>query len=259
MALRYIKNPKTGRFAGSIGEGKTRIPQNRIVGYRTTKPDTSENFYNALTAAEKIAVSGYLNQDYMELTPILYGDTSKLTSDKINQIRLIDNVINRYHANPANHTPKTVYRATKIVDGKYGTQEDLEKALKEIYPIGGTVNLKGFTSTTQNHDALFDFLPPGYADSQKTGLYAVKSQEHWNELNNGYDPAFNNIIYSIDTTKGLPVHAFGQIFADKEQEYLLPRESKFRVTKVEPYTKVERETPNHRGGVHATIIHLTQI
>ncbi len=257
MVTQYLRNPNTGKFAGSIGNGKNKIPTTRHFIPR--KPDTSESFYKSLTIEEKAAITGYLDQDYMKITPLLYGDQTYSTPARLNQIRLIDKILERYHSNPANHNPKTVLRTTKIMETKYTNQQELDQDLKTLYPLGTLITLKGFTSTTQNKDALFDFLPPGFADSSKKGLYAAKTQEAWNRPYDGQDTSFNNLIYAIETPNGLPVHSFGHFHANKEQEYLLPRNKQYKITKVEPYVEVEKEIPDHRQKVHATIIHLTQI
>lgn len=49
----YIKNPNTGKFAGSIGDGKTRIPtaaDQRAARLNKTAARTSQNFRNTMSA-----------------------------------------------------------------------------------------------------------------------------------------------------------------------------------------------------------------
>lgn len=175
-----------------------------------------------LTKDEEEAVRGYLDQDYMEITPVLYGD--EIATPEITQkVSLLDKALAKYESQ--RHVNKTVYRATKInSEHKLTSVEEAVKLVQNKYPVGSEVTVDGYMSTTANPEALFDFIPAGFHDipeSSKKGLYAIKTLEEFVELES--DRSLRGVVMEIVTDSGAPVSSFEQTFAEKEHEWLLSR------------------------------------
>ena len=221
----------------------------------------SDFFKLLITQEEQEAIKGYLDHDYMHLTPHLYKNADVFIPETADsQVQGIDSALAKYEA--AQSEPKVVYRATNIPDpdGSLNTVEDVKAAIDRKYVVGQTITIDGYMSTTDNPHALFDFMPSGFhdmPDSQKNSLYGVKTVQGYVDM--ASNQFLRNIVYEISTPSGAPVSTFGQTHADKEQEYLLGRGKQFTVIEVIPYTKVVNPVESYRHNqVHATIVRLVE-
>lgn len=258
------KNPATcrvhgHRFNASTGDfGKRPLLESH--------KQQSQRFEFLLTKKQREAVDSYLSQDYMNITPHLYGKPSYGNTEKLpNTIALIDSAINAYET-ISDHEPKVVYRATRIAAGeKFSTEKQMEEAIQKKFVVGSIHHVNGFMSTTENPEALFDFLPEGWADmaerrkTKAPSMFAPKDKEAYLNLVHD-DQSLNNVIYEIQTTSGAPVSSFGHVHAEKEQEYLLGRNKNFRIIEIIPYQKVNNPNEDaYTSYRHATVIRLEEI
>lgn len=249
----HAKNPETCRYHGSY------TLQILPMDPETHKTD-SEKLMFFLDTKEKSALASYVDQDYTEINACLYGAFSP--DDETDQkIKAIDSALSKYR-NLNTGEVRTTYRATKSYMD-FSSKEDAKKWVEDNFPVGQEVTLPGFTSTTPNPCALFDFLPES-VDELKPNIGSLPWQQpdmdSWEahktrKKNHG----LSNLIFVMKSKSGVPVSSYGQMFAVKEQEYLHPRDSTFTVEKVEHYRRVKNPDPYHRReAAYATIITLTE-
>jgi hypothetical protein len=172
----------------------------------------------------------------------------------------IDRVLGKYEfANPKLET-QILYRSTRDRTQKFNSVLEARQFLSEKYKVGGILEVQGYMSTTTNPEALFDFMSETYDDTNYKNQRPNSSQEKYIELL-GEDDGLGNVVYEIETTSGVPMSAFGQFYAAKEQEYLLPRNKKFRVIEVTPHVLLHNPNTNAQVNAvrHATIVRLQEI
>lgn len=244
------------KFNASTGQFSSRRPLEEHQA-------ESEKFKFLLNSKQKAAIDSYLDQDYMELTPVLYGkdhDDAEVLKEKA---ALMDEALNSYEA-IADRKSKVVYRATKLdSNGSFTTMEEVSAYTAKKFPVGKTFTVPGFLSTTENPEALFDFIPDGYADyaAQPKGKFSgnIASLKEYIEVV-GQDNSLNNVVYEIVTPSGAPVSSFGHTHAEKEQEYLLGRNKTFKITEVVPFTQLHNPVESWvRSSAHATVVRMVEV
>ena len=251
------KNPATCRFHGQHFTSTINF-ENGTFNSSSLNPSElnkkSKVFELILTNKEKAAIVEYLEQGYTNFNKELYNEQDTYYSS---QIKLVDSALAKYEQLNKGEK-KIVYRATKMYDASFGSDEDLNEYLKTHYQPGDTITMKGFTSTTTNPEALFDFLTETYKDVAKR---YKQTQEEYSSIWEGKDSGLSNIVYEIETPSGAPVSSFGHTYGDKEQEYLLPRNKTFKIVEVIPQTKLNNPNPDARilAHRHATIIRVVEV
>lgn len=221
----------------------------------------SEKFNFMLSEAERVAVKGYLDQDYSNLTPYLYSQENHSSHNFGEQVKLIDSALAKYETLQPEGS-RVVYRAVKLVsEGALSSTEQVADAVGGKYVVGETFTVEGYMSTTENPQALFDFLTQSYYDipkRDKPRMYSIDSLEEF--LNMSGDESLRNVVYEISTPSGAPVSSFGQTYADKEQEFLLGRGKTFKVVEVIPYSKLVNPVQSHvLNSAHATVVRLVEV
>lgn len=215
-----------------------------------------------LNSKEQEALNNYLNQDYMEMNAYLHGAELNASEKTLNRIEHLDTALEKY-ASICRNEEITTYRATKCYQA-FNNSEEAQQWFTQSFPVNGKVKLAGFTSTTPNPDALFDFLPQSNADlAPEIGGWLFPTQKDWDDhLASRPDEGLGNIIFIMKTHTGAPVAGYGQTFSEKEHEFLLARDKEFTVEEVIPYRKVVnpyRHQNMNRSSAHATIITLREL
>lgn len=197
----------------------------------------SKTFQFFLSKEEYSAVESYCEQDYRNINHYLYGDNEHVREDIKRKVATLDGALRKF---PKPSEPRQVYRAGKPYhEGKiqsyeeFDTPEQAAQFYEKEYPVGKVIEFKGFTSTTEDPNCLVDFTVPGFDSHPPSGIMnAGKTREQYNQSFGR--SGLSNIIYEISTREGAPVSAFGHTYAEKEQEILLPRNTKFKVKAVHP-------------------------
>lgn len=216
-----------------------------------------------LSDPEFEALSGYLKHDYTEINGHLHGTGGvPETHPAIKRIPKMDKALKKLRKNV---TPKEriLYRATKAFQD-FKSREEASEWVTKKFPVGSTVSMPGFTSTTPNPKALFDFLPESHADRDVIEKeLSPERKKKWEKFKSrNTDRGLGNIIFVVKGKTGIPVSEYGQTYAKKEQEYLYPRNTEFLVEDVLPYRKVVNPDEYDRGRrphAHATVITLREV
>lgn len=219
----------------------------------------SKKFEFVVNANQKEALEGYLDNDYMDMTPVLYGASDYKKDKFLKQADLIQEAIETYEA-VSDKKPKTVYRATRLKAGhSFNSPEEMKDFVEKNFKPGSVITTAGFTSTTVRPEVLFDFLPDGHNDYVINNPKKEMSSKRYHELM-GSDESLNNLVYEISTPSGVAVSSFGHSHATREQEYLLGRNKRFVIKEVLPISRLDNpaERP-FRKHAHATIIKLEEI
>jgi hypothetical protein len=201
----------------------------------------SKTYKMMLSNAEEEAVREYCNQDYTDINMYLNNPDKDMPEDIKKNVALLDSALTK--AVPLNE-PRQLFRASSLKLNENGytgfsSHDEANAYIDEHFPVGKVVEFKGFASTTETPHCLVDFCTPGY-DSANERVQANYSREQFVErlgyenekTGEMYDPSLGNIMYEFKTSVGAPLTDFGQTYAKKEQEVLLPRNKKFKVTKV---------------------------
>jgi len=243
-------NPETGNFT----------PRRPLVEHQ----EEASRFLFLLTDEQKKALRAYAGPAFNSITRHLYGrDVSDVEETK-KIIAVMDEAIAAYEQ-VGPEKERVVYRATRLKsDELISSPEERDRMVAERFKVGSTVSMDGFMSTTENPEALFDFLPDGYedyAERPQSALFAreKKTRESYIDMMGG-DESLNNVVYEIRTTSGVPMSGFDHIQADREQEYLLGRGKKFKVMEVIPFTGLNN--PGNSSILkrrHATVVRLVEV
>jgi hypothetical protein len=249
------KNPSACRVHGETGEY---VFTSTSLDYNTHTRE-SEKLKLFLNKYEVAAVTDYLDQSYMEMNAHLHGADLTPSADTLERIKQLDSALKKYEEIAPAETVIT-YRATKCYQD-FRSKEEAEEWVKQQFPVKGRVKLAGFTSTTPNPDALFDFLPESHADLQPPiGTSMFPTQADWEEyLADEPDRGLGNLVFVMKTRPGAPVSNYGQTFSEKEQEYLHPRDKEFVVEQVLPHRRISNPSKTaRRSSAHATIVTLVE-
>ena len=215
----------------------------------------SQNYSLLLTGKEQEALASYANQSYTEIGEHIY----KAQEHNVGTLmKNIDSALEK-HKKIAGKD-KVVYRATKLFNDRFGTPEEAAQFVNEKFKVGEELTVEGYMSTTTNPEALFDFLPESYEDLPPAqGMFTYKNREHYLRFKDGIDTGLSNIVYEIETSSGAPLSSFGHTHARKEQEYLLPRNTKFVILEVIPNQLLNNPNEKSNEAVrkkHATVVRL---
>lgn len=251
------KNPATCR-----NHGVYVLPASATLPYEKHK-EASEKAQFFLTKSEVSKISQYLDRDYTTLNACLKGGVAA-SSEEQSRIDVIDNALKRLQPMVGAGTPVLTFRATKAYRD-FSSVEEAASWVKTTFPVGQKIVLPGFTSVTANPVALFDFLT--WASEDETPNigslpWQKPSLEEWYSYKGKQpNPGLGNLVFVIETRTGVPVSSYGQQFDEKEQEYLYPKDSSFRVKKVLPYRKIPHPDPSSgwgRKSAHASIVFLEE-
>jgi hypothetical protein len=231
------KNPATCSHHGSpisqidFEQGKFLINHEKTL---TDNKKRSEVFKMMLSKKEEEALNDYLSQEYVPLNRYLHSDEKDEHYEE--KVAVLDSVL----AKAVLDEPKVVYRATSPYDSEgnrveFSSLEEAEEYYRKKYPIGSIVEFPGFTSTTEDPNCLCDFIARGWDTASETQKTKTTREEYQRITGTS---GLTGIIYEFKTSKGASVASFSQTYADKEQEILLPRGSKFRVVNVHPNKKM---------------------
>jgi len=246
------KNPEFCRYHGAY-----HFPAEKLSYVEHVRE--SEKLKMFLTIDERDAVQGYLEQEYMELNAHLHGAEINPSPETLKRIKDLDAALDKYEPlRPQNVI--TTYRATKCYQS-FTDRTEAQKWIRENFPVKSKIKLAGFTSTTPNPSALFDFLPESHADLSPTiGGPLFPTKKDWDEyLQEEPDRGLGNLVFVLKTRAGVPVSGYGQAFSQKEQEYLFPRDKEFTVDSILPYRKIlNPDDSSRRQSAHATVITLKE-
>lgn len=248
-------DPETCRVHGTFF-----FPKNKMS--YTDHARESEKLKMFLNPNEQKALTDYLNQDFMEMNAYLHGAELTTSPQTLKRIEYLDTALKKY-AGICKGQEITTYRATKCYQA-FKNQEEAQQWFSQSFPVNGKVKLAGFTSTTPNPDALFDFLPESHADlTPHIGSWLFPTQKDWDDyLASEPDEGLGNIVFIMKTRTGAPVAGYGQTFDEKEHEFLIARDKEFTVEEVASYRKVVnpyRHQNMSRSSAHATIITLREV
>lgn len=226
-------NPATCRYHG-IPESKIDFEKGIFnIDFETTAANNlveSQRFEFFLNSEELETVKQYCDQDYTQINTYLHNADNTVPSEFKAKIKILDEALSKV---PPLSEPRLVYRAGKpYVEGEleykqFDTLEEADEFYRNHFDKGKIITFKGFTSTTEDPNCLVDFTSSGYdSHPPKQGLI----REEYNRIIGR--EGTSNIIYEINTRKGVALSSFGQTYAKKEQEILLPRDTQYKVVAV---------------------------
>lgn len=237
------KNPSMCRFHGNhvvgIDFGKNVFLTNSNETF-TKNLEESQTYKMLLTSEEEEAIQGYCSQDYMNINKYLYDPSFPLSESLKKKIVVLDSALGKFPV----REQRRLFRGSSLQLGVNGYEgfsspEEVEKYLDKNFAVGGVVDFVGFSSTTENPHCLVDFCSRGYDDVGERTQVKYSREEFVEQLGktnevtgHSYDPALGNIVYVFSSGAGVPLTDFGQTYAKKEQEVLLPRNTKFRIKSV---------------------------
>jgi hypothetical protein len=201
----------------------------------------SQMYKMLLTSEEETALAGYCSQDYSEINYFLNNPDEKKPAHVKKSLRLLDSALSKH---PPVDKPRQLFRASKLQLNQNGykgfnSHEDVDAYMAEHFPVGKEIEFKGYASTTETPHCLVDFCYQGY-DNSSERTKARYSRDEYIKFAGGtnivtgeqYDEGLSNVLYEFKSKNGVPLTDFGQTYAKKEQEVLLPRGSKFKVVGV---------------------------
>lgn len=168
----------------------------------------SNDYLSLLSDEEKSAVTDYVNQEYQTVNEQLWAgeETHPILP----------------HLDAALEKGEAVRLATYRKPAfPQGLTKDEEKELVEHYTtVGNVIDIKGYASTSVNSNAMIPLLNSPVRPNQWT-------TDEWIEQN---DKTHKNVVFQIVSDKGRPVSTVSHM--PQESEYLLPRNTKWKVVRV---------------------------
>lgn len=186
--------------------------------------DSDPDWVSSLSEAERQDLGAYTASAYtglnrqLRLTPDIgtWGSNDKISDELAERANNIQNAVLRH---PEALEPRVLHRGIRLMD-----ESRNPVAVEDLFPVGGTVELHGFQSTTTL--------------TSKAASFAEIS-----------DPGYGAIM-EIVTKKGAPISEVSA-FGDDEREVLLAHKSRFKV-----YRIIEAEVDHYGQPTKATIIQL---
>lgn len=179
----------------------------------TSYQQQADEYVSSLSTEEKKWVESYVNQDYEDINNALWNDQNH------EGIEALDSALSK-----APGIQKTLYRKPAFI----GNREDIEEEVSRL-KAGETITCKGYSSTSENPNALLPLL------HNEVRVSKVFPPEDTEEFIKEHDKTYQNVVYEIVTDKGCPVSPLSHM--PQEQEWLLPRNQKFKVVRI--YDNVE--------------------
>jgi len=182
--------------------------------------ETAEFFKN-LSEEEIEALKGYTSFRYGELNGALYEGKARKKSI-VSDVKALDSALLK-----APKAPELLWRS---LSGRTLPTEFNNKKHK----VGEIIHFSGFTSTSETPDALMHIpndtsyymedVPSDEWETDPNFTYRVVPTKDYTE-----GPA-RNVLFKIHAKKAAPVSSLRSVLA--EEEWLLPRDSKFRIVAV---------------------------
>lgn len=203
-------------------------------------------YLNQLDKEEITSVNQYVQADYNYINSALYGNTPATAKIK-NQIRLLDAALTK-----APEAPPVLWRSLSGF-------ELPNKFREQNHQLGDVLEFKGYTSTSETPSALM------HIPNDLTWYMRETPDDEWEHdpkmtykvvLPKGYeDQPAKNVFFMIKTRTAAPVSVLRGTTA--EQEWLIPRGKKFRITNIHENKTVSGY--HMRNGTRATIYEVEEI
>lgn len=242
--------PKTSKPLPSTPEIYRNIPQN--FNLDTEKFDETKyignctKYLNQLNEEEITTMNKYVQTDYNDINSALYGNTPK-TAKINNQIKLLDSALTK-----APEAPPLLWRSLSGFNLPNNFRE-------QNHQKGDILQFNGYTSTSETPSALMHIPNDLTWYMKETPNDELERDPHIKYkivLPEGYQnqPA-KNVFFMIKTKTAAPVSVLRGTTA--EQEWLIPRGKKFRITNIHESRNV---TGYHMNtGTRATIYEIEEI
>jgi len=210
--------------------------------------EKSENFLGKLTDEETEALHLYVHVAYDELNKSLYNEKNLKKSNEV-LIHSIDSALTK-----APLSPQILWRN---LSGR-----DLPREfLKKNHRVGEIVVFSGFTSTSETADALYGFQTNTdfYMNDTPSDEWETYSDDSWRvKPSEEYTArAAMNMIFRIKTNRAAPVSTLRTTV--NEQEWLLPRNGKFRITEIHPNVNIGKLKSAQSHETRAQIFEIEEI
>lgn len=230
-------------FCGTFNTDEQEFDEQKYI-------ENSHTFMEALDDDDKQALRSYVRDSYHYVNSELWGkEPDESTYDIKKEVEALDRALVKSTVKP----PNTVWRS-------FGGS-DMNKIFHERgYKVGEAVEFKGYTSTTETPGGLSGVL-------NSLSWYMQESNpDEWETEENSYrvivpeEYAENgakgrNTILCIRPKSAAPVSMFRG--RSTEQEWLMPRGSKFRISEI--YENTSLEGGNMHPGTYAHIYVLDEI
>lgn len=212
----------------SLKRSTNKVLAKKIFDDLFERPDFSEEVYRAkakeffdqCSEDETDALRGFANSSYYDINLALYGGKGR--KKVANLIHALDSALLK-----APEPPKALWRSLSGFD----LPRDF---IKEGHEAGETITFKGYMSTSETPDALMH-IPNDLAFYMKdtpsdewvddpNRMFGVLAGKEYTD-----GPALN-AFFKINAKQAAPVSVMRQTV--NEQEWLIPRGKRFRITKI---------------------------